>query len=50
MSPRGNSWQARVGPANRAQTLAWRVVATDGRGNTGTASGTVRVDSCPLLG
>jgi hypothetical protein len=35
MSHQGGTWQADVGRVNRAQTLSWRVVATDARGNTG---------------
>jgi hypothetical protein len=35
MSHQGGTWQADVGRVNRAQTLSWRVVATNARGNTG---------------
>jgi RNA polymerase sigma factor (sigma-70 family) len=50
MSHQGGSWRADVGPIGSAQTLSWRVVATDARGNTGVATGTVRVDGCLLFG
>ena len=49
MSLHDGRWQASLGPVGRAGALAWRVVATDGRGNAGSASGSVRVDSCLLL-
>jgi hypothetical protein len=50
MSHQGGSWQADVGPVKAAQTLSWRVVATDARGNTGETTGTLRVDACLFIG
>jgi hypothetical protein len=49
MSRRNGTWQAQVGPSSRTGTLPWRVTATDSRGNSASASGSVRVDSCLLL-
>jgi hypothetical protein len=50
MSHHGGTWQANVGPVKNAQTLSWRVVATDAHGNTGVATGTLRVDACLPFG
>jgi hypothetical protein len=50
MFHQGGTWQANVGPVKNAQTLSWRVVATDAHGNTGVAAGTVRVDACLPFG
>jgi RNA polymerase sigma factor (sigma-70 family) len=50
MSHLDGTWQADIGPVDRAQTLRWRVVATDARGNTGETAGTVQVDACLVVG
>jgi len=39
MTERSGSWYARLGPVDKPGTVAWRVVATDARGNSAQASG-----------
>jgi RNA polymerase sigma factor (sigma-70 family) len=47
MTRRSGSWFARLGPVPARGTVPWRVVATDDRGNTASASGpAVRVLAC----
>ena len=46
----GGSWRGTVGPVGSAQTIDWRVVATDADGNTATAGGTVQADGCLVGG
>ena len=47
MTRRAGGWSARLGPVPTRGTVPWRVVATDDRGNTASASGpAVRVLPC----
>src|SRR6266508_128943 len=47
MTERSGAWYARLGPVDKPGTVAWRVVATDARGNSAQASGPpVTVLSC----
>ena len=39
MTERAGAWYARLGPVDKPGTVAWRVVATDARGNSAQASG-----------
>ena len=48
MTLRGGKWSASLGPATGPGSVSWRVVATDARGNTASASGpAVTASPCP---
>jgi RNA polymerase sigma factor (sigma-70 family) len=48
MTQRSGRWFAQLGPVASPGTVSWQVVATDGRGNTASASGpAVQVIACP---
>ena len=48
MTQRAGTWYGRVGPVDQPQTVAWKVTASDVRGNQASASGpAVQALACP---